>query len=303
MHKFIKFSFNATINAFKGYQFLLVLTALATMVVFILSSMKIKLPEPVEMVFGAFYKFQSLIYKPDLSIIPVDFTLAIFAIELLIMAGLIVYVIYFIVEFEQIYDKVHQDHCQRYERSFNKKLERTAKNIENKNKSFVLYYDVAIEKIVQEFMFNEQKEINLQAKTMECRLMFKNFILQNFKAVFTQAGDKILLFFDDINEADQIFDKIYEFNAKTKQLLKSMGLKFKLMTSVCTASAVDKQETYLPKLQKLINIAVPNKIMALGDFKSKYQNLKTQKYAISTLGEYSLGADILDVYTLEPNRQ
>ena len=87
MHKFIKFSFNATINAFKGYQFLLVLTALATMVVFILSSMKIKLPEPVEMVFGAFYKFQSLIYKPDLSIIPVDFTLAIFAIELLIMAA------------------------------------------------------------------------------------------------------------------------------------------------------------------------------------------------------------------------
>lgn len=303
MHKFIKFSFHATIQALKAYQFCLVLIALLTMVDFILSMMNIKLPEQIQMCFDAIYKFQSLIYKPDLSIIPVDFTLAVFAIEMLILAGLLVYVIYFVIEFEQIYDKVHSDGCKRYERTFNQKLEHNAKIIENKNKQFVMYFDVKIQRIGENYLFETEKPVDIETKIMEYRMMFKNCILQNFKSTSKQTVNGYLIFVENIEDCEKIFDKMYEFTKKTKEMLKEMRLTFELKTAVCIATPKDPQEKYLPKLQKLLNISVPNKIMALSDFKAKYNNLKTKTYIINNIGEYSLGAEILDIYTLEPNRQ
>ena len=78
-------------------------------------------------------------------------------------------------------------------------------------------------------------------------------------------------------------------------------LKFTLKIAVCIASKNDAKEKYVPKLQKLLNIAMPNKIMSLGDFKNKYETLKNRLYKINGLGEYGLGTEIIDVYTLEPN--
>ena len=124
MYKFIKKAFNATITGFKGLQFCLILIALLTMIDFILQLMTIKLPEQIQAYFDTLYQFQSNFYKPHFEIIPVDFTLAVVAIELMIFAGLIVYIINFIIEFEQIYERVHQDGVRRYEARFNKNLEK-----------------------------------------------------------------------------------------------------------------------------------------------------------------------------------
>lgn len=299
MHKLIKFSFNATINALKAYQFFLILFALTTMVVFVLSLCKIALPEQVQVVFDWVYKFQSLIYKPNLSVIPVDFTLAVFAIELLIFAGLIVYVISFVIEFENTYDKVHQDGEKRFEKKFNKQLEQNFQKIENKNKNFVMYFDVFIEKVNQDFVFDEQKPINVEAKILEYRLMFKNYMSQNFNVTCQKTDKGFLLFFDNIDVCDSVFDKTFAFTAKTKEMLKQAHLKFNLKTAVCIATPKDNSEEYLSKLQKLISIAAPKKIMALSDFKTKYENLKSKTYIVNSLGEYGLGDAIIDVYTLE----
>ena len=102
LHKLIKLSFNATITYFKAMQFCLMLLAFLTMIDFILSLLKIKLPPFIQIVFDIIYRIQSLIYKPDLSVIPVDFTLIVAAIEMVIMAGIIVYILNFIIEFEQL---------------------------------------------------------------------------------------------------------------------------------------------------------------------------------------------------------
>lgn len=303
MHKFIKFSFHATIQALKAYQFCLVLVALLTMVDFILSMMKIKLPEQIQMCFDTIYNFQSLIYKPDLSISPVDFTLAVFAIEMLIMAGLIVYVIYFVIEFEQIYDKVHSDGCKRYERTFNQKLEKNAKVLESKSKEFVMLFDIKIQRIGESYLLETEKPVDIETKIVEYRLMFRNCILQNFKATCKQTMNGYLIFVQNIEDCEQIFEKMYELAKKSKEMLKEMRLTFELKTAVCIATPTDTQEKYLPKLQKLLNVSVPNKIMALSDFKAKYDNLKTKTYIVNNIGEYSLGAEVLDIYTLEPNRQ
>lgn len=303
MHKLIKFSFNATVNGLKLYQFCLILVALLTMIDFILQLVRVKLPEQIQVVFDTIYRFQSLIYKPDMSVIPVDFTLAVFAIEMLILAGLLVYVIYFVLEFEQIYDRVHADGCRRYEQKFNQNLERTAKIVENKTKYFVIYYDINIEKVASDFIYSEQNEINLNTKISEYRLMLRTYIMQAFKGTSQQTADGYLLFFDNIEMADKIFDKMREFEIKSKEILKQNKLKFTLKTAACIASPKSRQSEFVPKLNKLLNIAIPKKIMVLGDFKSKYQNLKSKSYIINALGEYSLGSEILDVYTLEANHQ
>ena len=80
----------------------------------------------------------------------------------------------------------------------------------------------------------------------------------------------------------------------------NIKIKFRLKIAICIAGKNDKQEVFVPKLKKLLNIAVPNKIMALGDFKGKYETLKEKPYKISGMGEYSIDSETIDVYTLEP---
>lgn len=299
MYKFIKKAFNATITGFKGLQFCLILIALLTMIDFILQLMTIKLPEQIQAFFDTLYQFQSNFYKPHFEIIPVDFTLAVVAIELMIFAGLIVYIINFIIEFEQIYERVHQDGVRRYEARFNKNLEKKVEQIEKNNKQFTLYFTMKMEQVVDNFAIAEEKKVDIPTKMIEYRTLLRNTLLQNFKLTYSQLENGMLIYFKNFDDCNKIFDKIYEFSAQTKEELKNFKIKFRLSCAVCIANRTTDKETYLPKLQKLISIALPNKIMALADFKNKYEMLKEKPYKISGLGEYSLNNEAIDVFTLE----
>jgi len=234
-----------------------------------------------------------------MDIIPVDFTLVVAAIEMLIIAGLIVYVLNFIIEFEQIFDKVQKDSNRRFEEKFNKQLKKNADNIEQRNRSFALMYVVDVEEVFQEYSFGE-KSVDPKAKRAEYTALFRIEMMKHFKVSSQQLPDENLLFFDDINQCNEIFDKIYEFSNNSKNNLKQSKLKFKLATAVCIAGRNDLKDKYVPKLKKLLNIAMPNKIMSLGDFKNKYETFKNKSYKMTSLGEYRLNDEILDVYTIEP---
>ena len=297
MHKFIKFSFNATINYFKAMQFGLILLALLTMIDFILFLLSVKLPPFIQVVFDFIYNVQSLIYKPDLSIIPVDFTLAVAAIEMLIIAGLIVYILNFIIEFEQIYDRVHKDGERRFETKFNKNLAKNAQKIENRTNNFVMLYDVEIEKVNDGYSLDD-KTVDVDAKIVEYRLMFKNLMVRDFQVKYQQTQRGNLLFFNKFEDCNNVFEKIYEFTIQAKNILKENKLRFRLKTAFCIADEKSDKTNYLPKLNKLLNIAVPNKMMALGDFTSKYQSLKLHPYAVTAMGVYNLNDETIDVYTI-----
>ena len=299
MYKLIKFGINATITSLKGTQFCLILLALLTMIDFILFLMTIKLPPYIQVVFDTIYAVQSLLYKPNLTVIPVDFTLIVAAIEMLIMAGLIVYILNFIIEFEQVFDKVQKDSNRRFEEKFNKQLKKNADNIEQRNKNFVMLYAVTVEEVYKEYSFEDKKE-DPTVKMAEYNTLFRIEMMKNFKVTSQQLPDGNLLFFEDINECNAVFDKIYEFSSKAKENLRHSKLKFNLKTAVCVAGRNDIKDKYVPKLKKLLNIAMPNKVMALGDFKNKYESLKNKPYKVSGLGEYGLNDEIIDVYTLEP---
>ncbi len=302
MHKFIKFSFNSSINYFKAMQLCLIVLALLTMVDFVLFLMKIKLPPMVQCVFDFIYNVQSLVYKPDMSVIPVDFTLAIAAIEMLIIAGIIVYVLNFIIEFEQVYDRVHKDGVKRYENKFNKNLAKAAQKIENKSKSFAMLYDIEIESVTDGFTY-DNASVDKDTKKVECAVMFRNLMSQTFRAKYQQLQDGNLMFFDNFDSCNNVFEKIYEFSSKTKESLKQYKLRFRLKTAICMADSQTDKSLYLLKLKKLLNISVPNKVMVLGDFKVKYDKVAEQKYKLTDLGDYALGEETIEVYTLEPNNQ
>lgn len=299
MYKLVKFAISSVITSLRFTQFCLMLMALLTMIDFILTLMTIELPSYIQIVFDYIYAIQNLIYKPNLSIIPVDFTLVVAAIEMLILAGLMVYVHNFVIEFEQVLDKVQKDSNRRFEQKFNKQLEKNAVKIEALNKQFALLYDVEIEKNYDKYAY-ENKPIDTNIKIVEYRSLFRTTMTQNFKVVSQQLTNGTLLFFENINDCNEVFNKIYEFSKLAQQTLKPLNVKFKLKTAVCIANKNDSKENFVPKLKKLLNIAQPNKIMALGDFKNKYTTLKEQPYKINGIGEYSLNNETIDVYTLEP---
>jgi len=299
LYKLVKYAINATITSLKGVQFCLILLALLTMIDFILSLMSIELPQYIQVVFDTIYAIQSLIYKPNMSIIPVDFTLVIAAIVMLLIAGAIVYILNFIIEFEQIFDKVEKDGNRRFEQKFNKQLQKTAENIEQRNKHFAMIYNIEIEQINSQYYYNSE-QVDTAPKIAEYTTLFKTEMIQNFKVTSQQIPEGILLFFEDINECNAVFDKLYEFQTKTKETLAQLKLKLKVKSAVCIADRNDINNGYIPKLKKLLNIASPNKIMSLADFKNKYQTLKNQKYKINGLGEYGLENEIIEIYTFEP---
>lgn len=294
----MKFLFNATINYFKAMQFFLIGLALLTTIDFILFVLKIKLPPFIQIVFDVIYNIQSLIYKPDTTIVPVDFTLVVAAVEMLVLAGIIIYILNFIIEFEQIYDRVHKDGVRRYENKFNKQLEKTVQRTEAKANSFAMLFEMEVEKVNDGYEMNDQN-FDKNVKIAELGLIFIKHLMQHFEIKFDKTPEGTVIFFKNFNNCNAIFDKIYEFTAQTKENLKQNKIRFRLKTAVCMADEKTAKSTYLNKLKKLINIASPNKIMALGDFISKYKTTGSKAYRMTSLGEYSLGDGTIEVYTLE----
>ena len=99
--KFIDYSLASS----KATQACLIFISLITMIYFILDLTKVSLPKQITFVFDIIYKFQSNLYKPELSIIPVDFTFVTFAVEMLLIAGLLVYFQSFLI-FPNLHQKV-----------------------------------------------------------------------------------------------------------------------------------------------------------------------------------------------------
>ncbi len=301
MHKLIKNAFNITFTVLKGLQFLLILFALLTMVDFILSLVGVQLPTYIQNVFDTIYKLQSNFYKPDLSVLKVDFTLAIASVVMLAFAGIMVYVLNFLIEFEQIYDKVHADNSRRYEQKFNKNLSNKVDYIESQIKQFAIFYTLSITQAGRNPHFN--KKINIEVKESEYRTILKNIMINSFNAACKYTKDGYLLFFDDIDYCEKVFKKFYDFISKAKSILKNDLLTINIKATAIIAGRTDNPETYLPKMKKLISIASDEKIIILSDFKEKYEKLSEHNFNITALGEYSFIDDILEVYALEPNHQ
>ncbi|MBR2525574.1 hypothetical protein IKE67_03825, partial [bacterium] len=169
-----------------------------------------------------------------------------------------------------------------------------------KSNSFVILYNIEIDKVNDGYSISESnKKFNKEAIISEYDTKFKTYMLQFFKLKFENTSDGTLLFFDKFEECNKIFEKMQEFIIQSKEFLKQNKIRFRLKTAVCLADTKMNKSLYLPKLVKLITISIPNKIMSLGNFKAKYELLKEQPYKITGLGDYSLGSDTIEVYTLE----
>lgn len=303
MHKLIKNVFNITITLLKGLQFLLILFALLTMVDFILFLIGIQLPPFIQVVFDNIYNLQSSFYKPDFSVLQVDFTLAVASVVMLIIAGILVYVLNFIIEFEQTYDKVHADGNKRFEKSFNTKLKENIEQLEAGNKQFAIFYNISIEPVGRLPHMSGKQPVNLEVKESEYRAVLKNIMINSFNAACKHTNEGYILFFENIDNSESIITKMYNYVNKAKTLLKNEMLTINFKAAILMAGRTDNPETYLPKMKKLLTLSTNEKTVILSDFKERYEKLSAHSCKITALGEYSFIDDILDVYSLEPNLQ
>lgn len=294
MFKLAKKFIDASLSGTKTVQSLLIFVSLVTMVYFVLDLAHVPMPEEVKSVFDAIYNFQSAVYKPELALVPVDFTFLTFAIEMLLIAGLLVYSQSFLIEFEQHLDKVIKDGNRRYEEKFNKNLAQNAKKIENQNNYFAILFNIRMA-LVNKNIYDTQKKVDIDIKRQETLVRLRNLIVNNFGVFVEQCNSGSLAFFNDINQCNKLFDLILDFQTKIRQELAHENIKIDVISAVCIAGKHDRKETYIPKLEKLLSLSIPNKIMVLNEFRNRYNTLKEQTYEFTELGTYALGEDLIEV--------
>ena len=186
MFKLAKKFIETSLSSMKATQACLIFISLVTMVYFILNLMNIPMPDAVKGVFDVIYNFQSALYKPELALIPVDFTFMTFSIEMLLIAGLLVYSQSFLIEFEQHLDKVTKDNDRRYEEKFNKSLAQNAKKIENQNNYFAILFNIRMSQSARN-MYNIQKNVDIDIKRQEVFNQLKHLIVNTFGVYIEQS--------------------------------------------------------------------------------------------------------------------
>ena len=301
MFKLAKKFVDTSLSSMKATQAGLIFISLLTMIYFILDLMKIPMPDAVKGVFDVIYNFQSAIYKPELALVPVDFTYMTFAIEMLLIAGLLVYSQSFLIEFEEHLNKVIKDGNRRYEEKFNKSLAQNAKRIENQNNYFAILFNIRMSQ-TNRSMYNLQKTVDIDIKRQEVFNQLKHLIVNSFGVYVEQSQSGTIAFFNDINQCNKLFDLILDFQDKIRQELAQLNLKIDVISSVCIASKNDRKENYVPKLEKLLNLSIPNRIMVLNEFRNRYQTLKEQTYEFTELGTYAMGEDLIDVLAVNKKK-
>lgn len=301
MFKLAKKFIETSLSSMKATQACLIFISLVTMVYFILNLMNIPMPDAVKGVFDVIYNFQSALYKPELALIPVDFTFMTFSIEMLLIAGLLVYSQSFLIEFEQHLDKVTKDNDRRYEEKFNKSLAQNAKKIENQNNYFAILFNIRMSQSARN-MYNIQKNVDIDIKRQEVFNQLKHLIVNTFGVYIEQSQSGAIAFFNDINQCNKLFDLILNFQDKIRQELAQLNLKIDVISAVCIASKNDKKENYVPKLEKLLNLSIPNRIMVLNEFRNRYITLKEQTYEFTELGTYAMGEDLIDILSVNKKK-
>lgn len=297
MLKLAKKFIDASLSSMKATQAFLIFISLITMIYFILNLMHIPMPEVIKNIFDIIYNFQSNVYKPELALVPIDFTFMTFAIEMLLIAGVLVYSQSFLIEFEGHLNKVIKDGDRRYEEKFNKNLAQNAKKIENQNNYFAILFNIKLTQ-TNKNMYDMHKKVDIDVKKQEIFVRLRGLIVNNFGVFVEQSQMGSIAFFNDINLCNKLFDLIFDFQEKIRTELKSLNLKIDVISAVCIANKHDKKETYVPKLEKLLNLSIPNRIMVLNEFKNRYQTLKEQTYEFTDLGTYALGDDFIDVLSV-----
>lgn len=297
MLKLAKKFIDASLSSMKATQAFLIFISLITMIYFILNLMHIPMPEVIKNIFDIIYNFQSTVYKPELALVPIDFTFMTFAIEMLLIAGVLVYSQSFLIEFEGHLNKVIKDGDRRYEEKFNKNLAQNAKKIENQNNYFAILFNIKLTQ-TNKNMYDMHKKVDIDVKKQEIFVRLRGLIVNTFGVFVEQSQMGSIAFFNDINLCNKLFDLIFDFQEKIRTELKSLNLKIDVISAVCIANKHDKKETYVPKLEKLLNLSIPNRIMVLNEFKNRYQTLKEQTYEFTDLGTYALGDDFIDVLSV-----
>ena len=145
---------------------------------------------------------------------------------------------------------------------------------------------------------NIQKNVDIDIKRQEVFNQLKHLIVNTFGVYIEQSQSGAIAFFNDINQCNKLFDLILNFQDKIRQELAQLNLKIDVISAVCIASKNDKKENYVPKLEKLLNLSIPNRIMVLNEFRNRYITLKEQTYEFTELGTYALGEDLIEVLAI-----
>ena len=299
LHYLVKSIFKFLFLSIKTLQSAVILSSLLVLIYFCLTLTNLNLPTDVVTLFDSLYKFQSNIIQIP-PFFNMDFTFTLLAVELLLTAGALIYVLNFIIKIEGMYDNIKKYENKEYEKNFNINLEKKADKIDKNLNKFCLLLKINTELIDNSKSFIKQTNpIDINNLNKKIKNFLESKYIQNFQVSCKHVDNLLLFSFEHIEDCDRVFEIFFTFIKKNKEELKKFKIKFNMISSICLTN--NNFQENIDLLQKLINISQNDRIIMTNEFKLRYDKINTKKFKYVERGEYSFNNEIFTIYTFEPH--
>ena len=181
---------------------------------FILSTLQYNLPATANDFFRTIYEIQKSIFAPSwIHIANVDFTLILFALEVIVFSFLLFFAEDFVLSLEKSFDRVQLYNHKESEKRFNKKLSKNVKkNLKQKDIKLVGAFNIILKNAGLVRIENEV----LEDATLKYNLKLGKLLKQSFNIDLRKDNNMFIISTEDFKNVDEILDTIYKYGINAK---------------------------------------------------------------------------------------
>ena len=295
--KLIKYIIKGTFSLLKLIQFLLFILAGLTTLYFIITTLQYNLPANVNAFFRTIYEIQKSIFAPSwIHVANVDFTLILFALEVIVFSFLLFFVENFVLSLEKSFDRVQMYNRRENEKKFNKKL---SKNIKKELKQKYIKLVGAFNIILKNAGLVRIENEVLEDATLKYNLKLGKLLKQSFNVDLRKDNNMFIISTEDFKNVDEILDTIYKYGISAKADAKKNNYYLEIYSAISITDKKDTFADFIPVLKKLMELSSANKITTKADFKMEYEALSKQSFTFSSMGTYFIADKMEEIFYTE----
>ena len=292
--KLIKYIIKGTFSLLKLVQFLLFMLAGLTTIYFILSTLQYNLPATANDFFRTIYEIQKSIFAPNIA--NVDFTLILFALEVIVFSFLLFFAEDFVLSLEKSFDRVQLYNHKESEKRFNKKLSKNVKkNLKQKDIKLVGAFNIILKNAGLVRIENEV----LEDATLKYNLKLGKLLKQSFNIDLRKDNNMFIISTEDFKNVDEILDTIYKYGINAKADAKKNNYYLEIYSAISITYKKDTFADFIPVLKKLMELSSANKTTTKADFKLEYEALSKQSFDFSSMGNYFIADKMEEIFYTE----
>lgn len=291
-------------NSLHFLQILLVFLSFFVILYWVLQMAQISFIQPFAPFFQAIKNIIHLFYHRLITIddVTVDFSLlvAVF-IFLFIVWFLKIFIDWF--EFvEKEYDKFFSKLRKKEEAFLNKQLEEENVKRECNNNKFIILIKFYTSNLLLDSFYNRDVTEGVEEKEKEILSDFIKEIKEKIKCEERTIGKNLLLYFDDINDFDDIFSRIDKIILILKEKYRTQNWGLTALVCIDIYEDASKIPIKVKKLETLSQLDLADETVCLASFRQRYLLQKNSRYYIEGKGVYQIESSSEELFCLKSLR-